>query len=82
MTETVIKADAETAAGEEPAIDEELLEEAQRHLGTSSRNEAINAALREFVDQQRARRRAALQDLRRMSDEGAFKYDALDRPEL
>ncbi|GAA1520510.1 hypothetical protein GCM10009827_040210 [Dactylosporangium maewongense] len=78
MTETVIKAATEAAAEEDVAIDEELLEEAQRHLGTSSRNEAINAALREFVDQQRARRRAALQDLRRLSDEGAFKYDALD----
>jgi Arc/MetJ family transcription regulator len=78
MTETVIKADAETAAGDEPAIDEEPLDEAQRHLGTTSRNEAINAALRDFVDQQRARRRAALEDLQRMSDEGVFNYDALD----
>ncbi|MEV0128234.1 PIN domain-containing protein [Dactylosporangium sp. NPDC050688] len=37
----------------------------------------INAALQEFVDQQRTRRRQALQDLRRLSDEGAFNYDAL-----
>jgi Arc/MetJ family transcription regulator len=72
MTETVIKADAEPIAGEEPAIDEELLEEAQRHLGTTSRNEAINAALRDFVDQQRARRRRALENLQRMADEGVF----------
>lgn len=72
MTETVIKAGAETAAGDEPAIDEELLEEAQRHLGASSRNEAINAALREYVDQQRARRRRALENLQRMADEGVF----------
>lgn len=78
MTETVIKANATTGAEGEPAIDEELLEEARRHLGTASRNATINAALREFVDQQRARRRAALQDLRRLSDEGAFNYDALD----
>ena len=72
MTETVIKAATEAAAEEDVAIDEELLEEAQRHLGTSSRNEAINAALREFVDQQRARRRRALENLQRMADEGVF----------
>ena len=75
MTET---ATGETA-GAGPAIDEELLQEAQRDLGmAASRNEAINAALRGFVDQQRARRRAALQDLRRMSAGGVFSHAVLD----
>lgn len=72
MTETVTKPDAE------PELDEELLAEAQRHLGGSFRNEALNAALRQFVDEQRARRRQALAELRRMSDEGLFDYTALE----
>jgi Arc/MetJ family transcription regulator len=62
----------------EQEIDAELLAEAQRQLGLSSANEAINAGLRRVVDEERARRRAALQELRRMSDEGVFNYDALD----
>ena len=71
--------EAEVLGKGEPEIDEELLEEARRHLGMeASRNEAINTALRGFVDQQRARRRAALRELQRMSDEGAFNYAALD----
>lgn len=59
-------------------VDEALLAEVQRHLGGASEVEAMNVALQEFVDQQRARRRQALQDLRRLSDEGAFNYEALD----
>jgi Arc/MetJ family transcription regulator len=61
----------------EPAIDEELLEEARRHLGMATRNEAINAALHELVMQQRTRRRAGLDALRRMADEGVFNFAAL-----
>jgi Arc/MetJ family transcription regulator len=72
MTTTAIKQDSE------PSIDEELLDEAMRQLGLSSRNEAINAGLQRVVEQERARRRQALADLRRMSDEGLFDYDALD----
>lgn len=62
----------------EPEIDEELLIEAQRQLGLVSRNEAINAGLRRVVEQERARRRRALEELQRMSDEGVFDYAALD----
>ena len=72
MTETVIRADAE------PEIDEELLAEAQRGLGTSSPNETVNAALREYVEAKREQRRRAREELRRMSEEGLFDYGALD----
>jgi Arc/MetJ family transcription regulator len=72
VTDTAIKKDFE------PEIDEELLTEAQRQLGLSSRNEAINAGLLRVVTEERARRRQALERLQRMSDEGLFDYSALD----
>jgi Arc/MetJ family transcription regulator len=72
MTETVVKSNTE------PELDEELLEEAIRQIGASSRNEAVNMALRELVEDRRARRHAALERVRQMSDEGVFDYDALD----
>ena len=72
MTETVV------SSGIEPHLDEELLAEAMRGTGTSTRHETINVVLREFVEERRARRRAALDRLRRMSDEGVFDYSALD----
>ena len=72
MTETTMERRIEAE------IDEELLAEAQRGLGTSSRNETINALLRQYVEEKRERRREALAELRRMSDEGLFDYDALD----
>jgi Arc/MetJ family transcription regulator len=72
MTETVIKAETEPPAAEEPAIDEEMLAEAQRHLNGASPNEAINEALREFIEGWRGRRRRALEELQRLADEGAF----------
>ena len=72
MTETAIRPDTG------PEIDEELLAEAMRGAGTSWRNEAINEALRAYVEAKREIRRQAREELRRMSDEGAFTYDALD----
>ena len=72
MTETL------TERRIEPEIDEELLAEAQRGLGTSSRNETINALLEQYVEEKRERRREGLAELRKMSDEGLFDYDALD----
>lgn len=72
MTKTAVKPDAE------PEIDEELLAEAQRQLGLTSRNQALNAALRRLVEEERARRRQALERVQRMSDEGLFDYSALD----
>jgi Arc/MetJ family transcription regulator len=72
MTETAVKSNTE------PEIDEELLEEAIRQIGASSPNEALNVALRELVEDRRARRHAALNRVRQMSDEGAFDYSAID----
>jgi len=72
MTETAVKPDVE------PDIDRELLEEAQAELGTTSRNATINGVLRAYVEAKRDVRRQALADLRRMSDEGAFDYSALE----
>jgi Arc/MetJ family transcription regulator len=72
MTETVVH------KGSEPELDEELLAEAQRGLGTTSHNETLNAVLWEYVVAKRERRLAALNRLRQMSDEGLFNYDALD----
>lgn len=72
MTETVVGNDAE------PAIDEELLAEAQRHLGGQSRNAAVNAALRMFVEHWRTRRGSALDRLQAMADEGLVDFGAID----
>ncbi|OLE26177.1 MAG: hypothetical protein AUG44_13795 [Actinobacteria bacterium 13_1_20CM_3_71_11] len=61
-----------------PKIDDDLLGEAIRVSGASFPNEAINAALRVYVEAKREMRRKAREELRRMSDEGAFNYEALD----
>lgn len=68
----------ESPIDQETPVDEELLAEAGRGLGTTSRNAIINGALRDYVERKRDDRREALQDLRKMSDEGLFDYDALD----
>lgn len=72
VTEIAAKNDSE------PDVDEELLAEAMRGVGTSSRNETLNAALRYYVETKRARRRHALEDLQRMADEGVFDFSRLD----
>lgn len=81
MTETIVTVHTEPVADNEPELDEELLAEAQRGLGTPSRNATLNAALHEYVERKRAERRALLQDLRKMSDDGLFNYEALDEAE-
>jgi hypothetical protein len=73
MTETV----AQEVTGAQ--IDPELLEEAQRQLGDVSPDAAINEALHRLVQQERLKRREALETLRRMSDEGLFDYSVLDK---
>jgi Arc/MetJ family transcription regulator len=73
MTEIAVK-----KQHSEPEIDEDLLEEAQRQIGAAWPNEAINAALRELVDDRRARRLRALENLQRMADEGGLDFDAID----
>lgn len=59
-------------------LDSELLEEAQRHLSLPSRNAALNEALRGLVEEERGKRRAALEELQQMHDEGRFDYSQLD----
>ncbi|MEV4133606.1 DUF2191 domain-containing protein [Dactylosporangium sp. NPDC049742] len=59
-------------------LDRELLAEAQRHLGGASEVAAMNAALLQYVEGWRARRRSALERLQQMSDEGLFDFSALD----
>ncbi|MGI5182077.1 hypothetical protein ACQEVZ_37875 [Dactylosporangium sp. CA-152071] len=62
----------------DPGIDQDLLAEAQRHLGGASEVDAMNAALLQYVEGWRERRRSALKRLQQMSDEGLFDYSALD----
>ena len=61
-------------------IDDELLDEAKRTLGTDTKKETVAKALEAVVDGGRERRRRALQDLKQADREGAFDWDLL--PEL
>jgi len=70
--------DIEIKKAPEPEIDRELLEEAQRQIGAKTPNEAINQALLELVDDRRARRGRALENLQRMAEEGGFDWDAVE----
>jgi Arc/MetJ family transcription regulator len=72
------KSEPTTDSEPEPEIDEELLAEAMRGAATCSRNEAVNAALRHYVEAKRARRREALAEVRRMADDGAFDFARLE----
>jgi Arc/MetJ family transcription regulator len=75
MTDTVIKPDSE------PEVDEDLLVEPQRQIAASSRNAAINEALRRLVEDERAKRRAARERLQQMDDDGLLDYSQLDAAE-
>jgi Arc/MetJ family transcription regulator len=59
-------------------VDDDLLTEASTALGTSTKKDTINEALRQAVDASRERRRRALEDLQRIADEGGFDFDRLD----
>ncbi|MET7400685.1 type II toxin-antitoxin system VapB family antitoxin [Dactylosporangium sp. NPDC005572] len=91
MTQTVITADTDSesetddvnpdetpAMQDEPPIDEELLAEAGRGLGVTSRNEILNGVLREYVERKRLQRREALERVQKLADEGAFDFDRID----
>jgi Arc/MetJ family transcription regulator len=65
----------------ELGVDAELLLEAQRQIGAASPDAAVGEALRRLVDQEREKRRAALEKLHRMNDEGRFDYHELDAAE-
>ena len=58
-------------------VDEDLLAEASTALGTSTKKDTVNEALRQAVEVSRERRRHALEDLQRLADEGAFDFDRI-----
>lgn len=59
-------------------VDEDLLAEASTALGTNTKKDTVNEALRQAVETSRERRRRALEDLQRIADEGGFDFDRLD----
>lgn len=59
-------------------IDDELLTEAATAFGTTTKRDTVHEALRRGVDESRARRTEALEDLQRVADEGGFNFDLLD----
>jgi Arc/MetJ family transcription regulator len=58
-------------------VDEDLLAEASTALGTNTKKDTVNEALRQAVEASRERRRRALEDLQRLADEGAFDFDRI-----
>jgi len=58
-------------------VDEELLAEATTALGTTTKKDTVNEALRQAVDNSRERRRRALEDMQRLVDEGGLDFDRL-----
>ncbi|MEU8247911.1 type II toxin-antitoxin system VapB family antitoxin [Nonomuraea sp. NPDC048916] len=58
-------------------LDDEALAEAAKLLGTSSKKDTVNAALREIVD--RRRRAAAVARMRAMVAEGEIDFSAIDK---
>jgi Arc/MetJ family transcription regulator len=70
--------DLATSPITEPDIDGELLAEAQRQISAPSLNAAINEALRRLVEEERAKRRAAMERLHQMHEEGLFDYSFVD----
>jgi Arc/MetJ family transcription regulator len=59
-------------------LDEDLLAEATTALGTATKKDTVNEALRKVVEDSRARRARALRNLQRIADEGGFNFDLLD----
>jgi Arc/MetJ family transcription regulator len=59
-------------------VDEDLLAEATTALGTATKKDTVNQALRFAVEETRARREKALADLQRIADDGGFDFDRLD----
>jgi Arc/MetJ family transcription regulator len=58
-------------------VDEELLAEASTALGTSTKKDTVNEALRRAVEVSRERRRRARENLQRLADEGAIDFDRI-----
>lgn len=59
-------------------VDEELLVEATIALGTATKKDTVNSALRFAVEETRARRKRALASLQQIADGGGFDFDKLD----
>jgi Arc/MetJ family transcription regulator len=59
-------------------VDEDLLAEAKTALGTATKKDTVNEALRQAAETSRERRRRGLITLRRIADEGGFDLDRLD----
>ncbi|MBW8740550.1 MAG: type II toxin-antitoxin system VapB family antitoxin [Streptomyces turgidiscabies] len=59
-------------------LDDEALAEAARHLGTSTKRDTVNAALREIAD--RRRRAAAVQRMRQMVTDGEIDFSVIEKP--
>ncbi|MFF3669738.1 type II toxin-antitoxin system VapB family antitoxin [Microtetraspora malaysiensis] len=58
-------------------LDDEALAEAAKLLGTSSKKDTVNAALREIVD--RRRHSAAIARMREMVAEGEIDFSAIEK---
>ncbi|MCA2220411.1 MULTISPECIES: type II toxin-antitoxin system VapB family antitoxin [Nonomuraea] len=58
-------------------LDDEALAEAAKLLGTSSKKDTVNAALREIVD--RRRRAAAVARMREMVAAGEIDFSVIDK---
>ena len=58
-------------------VDEDLLAEATTALGTSTKKDTVNSALRFAVEETRARRGRALAGLQQVADDGGFDFDRL-----
>ncbi|MEV7969596.1 type II toxin-antitoxin system VapB family antitoxin [Sphaerisporangium sp. NPDC088356] len=58
-------------------LDDEALAEAAKLLGTSSKKDTVNAALREIVD--RRRRAAAVARMREMVAEGEIDFSGIEQ---
>jgi Arc/MetJ family transcription regulator len=58
-------------------LDDEALAEAARLLGTSSKKDTVNAALREIID--RRRRAAAVARMREMVAAGEVDFSVIER---
>jgi Arc/MetJ family transcription regulator len=59
-------------------VDEDLLEEATTALGTATKKDTVNSALRFAVEETRLRRERALAALQQIADDGGFDFDKLD----
>ncbi|GIG02594.1 type II toxin-antitoxin system VapB family antitoxin [Catellatospora citrea] len=58
-------------------VKDDLLDEAMTALGTATKNDTVNAALRFAVEESRSRRERALRELQAVADEGGFDFNQL-----